>query len=251
MKKVYLITGAGHFPGMGSCLAEHLLRTGQRVVVNSRSFDDRWHELAVEFSDSLVLVAGDITNSDAQDSMVRTAIDAWGQIDSVINNASTLTTSPNPNRDEWNLEFLMNVIVPYELAMKSAEYLRKTKGSIVMIGSRSGIQVGVKRNNGSNLSYSVAKSAQHHLAKSLSVMLGPEIIVNAVAPGMFQSARWKNKWGDEGGKVVEQKFIDSSLTDDILTIEGIIDSILMLAHNRNLTGQVLPVCAGTSVHRAN
>ena len=249
MKKVYIITGAGHFPGIGSCTAEHLVKTGNCVVVNSRSFDDRWTELVSEYPDSIALVAGDISEETVQDKLIATAIDTWGQLDCLVNNAASLTLSGAPTREIWSAEFLMNVAVPYELSMKAAQYLRLTKGNIVMIGSRAGLQTVVTKKNYDNLAYSASKCAMHQLTRSLSVMLAPEIRVNAVAPGLFPTARYRKKYAGKD-VALEQLFVDSSLLEDVISAQGLVDGIVFLSNNPHMTGHVLPVCNGADVHKA-
>jgi NAD(P)-dependent dehydrogenase (short-subunit alcohol dehydrogenase family) len=245
--KVYVITGAGHFPGTGSCLAEYLLKTGNNVAINSRTFDDRWADILGDYPDNLAIVSGDITDTGVQQELIDTAIETWGRIDCLVNNASTVETSTTPSREEWNREFLLNVTVPYELSVLAEEYLTITQGSIIMIGSRAGLQV-VARKNNNNLAYSVAKSAEHHLTKSLAVMLAPNIRVNAVALGMFDSARSQHKFGDQQSAMIE-RYKSNSLTNTLVDADSLIESIVFLANNKNITGQVLPVCGGASVHK--
>lgn len=245
--KVYIITGAGHFPGTGSCLAEYLLKTGNSVVINSRTFDDCWRDILADYPDNLAIVSGDITDTAVQQELIDTAIDTWGRIDCLVNNASTVETSADPGREEWNKEFLLNVTVPYELSTLAEKHLSVSQGSIIMIGSRAGLQV-VARKNNNNLAYSVAKSAEHHLTKSLAVMLAPNIRVNAVALGMFDSARSQRKFGEAQSAMIE-RYKSNSLTNTLVDADSLIESILFLANNKNITGQILPVCGGASVHK--
>jgi NAD(P)-dependent dehydrogenase (short-subunit alcohol dehydrogenase family) len=248
MSKVYVITGAGHFPGVGACLAEHLLRTGHSVAINSRTFDARWAELHNEYPNNLVIVPGDITDPSIQDTLITTAINNWGKIDTLVNNASTIKISDTPNREDWNQEFLMNVTVPHELSLKCEPYLKKTYGNIVMIGSRAGLHVSVKKDVPGNLLYSVAKSSMHHLTKSLAVLLSPEIRVNAIASGMMDTARVNIKFGDATADL-QQKYKSSSLTGKLVNVNDIVDSVVFLDNNMSITGQILPVCCGASVQK--
>jgi NAD(P)-dependent dehydrogenase (short-subunit alcohol dehydrogenase family) len=247
MSKVYLITGAGHFPGIGSCLAEYLLHTDQCVVINSRSFDQKWSDLKKSYPNNLRIVEGDITDSQIQDKFIKTAIDSWNRIDTLVNNAGKVTTNP-PDRNEWAEEFLLSVTVPYELSVKSAEYLKSANGSIIMIGSRSGIQVAQKNTN-NDIAHSIAKTAMHQLAKYLSVMLCPDIRVNVVAPGMFETSRHDIRYTKDEQALIKQRFINSALINGTVSADGIISTILFLANNPNITGQLIPVCNGTTVHK--
>lgn len=246
--KVYLITGAGHFPGIGSCLAEQLLEQDQYLVINSRSLDDKWTDLKNRYSDNVCFVLGDITDPAVQDKFISTAIDTWGKIDVLVNNASTMGTGPSPSREDWNQEFLLNVTVPYELAIKSAEYLKSTQGSVIMIGSRLGVQVVANQNSG-NLAYSISKSAMHYLSTSLAVILSPGVKVNTVVPGFFPSARQKIKYSDDEIEKLKTKFSEKSLTKDVVSAKGLVDTVIFLVNNPNITGQTISVCNGATVHR--
>jgi 3-oxoacyl-[acyl-carrier protein] reductase len=115
-----------------------------------------------------------------------------------------------------------------------------------MIGSRMGIQV-TSKDSANNLCYSITKSAMHHLTKSLAVTLGPNIRVNAIAPGMIESARLTNKFNDI--EELKQKFVNNSLLNNTVNINSLIDSIIFLADNSSITGQILSVCNGASVNK--
>lgn len=247
MSKVYLITGAGHFPGIGSCSAEHLLITGQCVVINSQNIDSRWDELKNQYPDNLRIVKGDITDSIVQDKFISEAITTWGRIDTLISNAAK-STSKTPDRDEWNEEFLLNVIVPYELATKCTKYLNETKGSIVLIGSRSGV-MSAPKNVDNDIAYGIAKSATHQLGKYLSVLLCPNIRVNVVIPGMIITSRHDIRFTVDEKNAMKQRFINDALIEDIVDMDDIIDSIVFLSNNSSITGQLLPVCNGSTVHK--
>jgi NAD(P)-dependent dehydrogenase (short-subunit alcohol dehydrogenase family) len=249
MQKVYLITGAGHFPGIGSCLAEKLLTSGQCVVVNSRKFDLKWTELQEQYPDSVRIVSGDITDSDVQDLFVSTAISTWGRLDVIVNNAGSILTSDNPDRAEWSADYLINVITPYELAVKAKSYLDAVNGSVIMISSRLATQVGVKPGNANNLSYGVAKSAMNHLARSLAVLLSPNIRVNVVASGLVTTARHKFKYTEEQYAKTKQTWLSASLIQDTVKMDSIVDSVIFLADNASITGQILPVCNGAGMHK--
>jgi len=245
MNKVYLITGAGHFPGIGSCTAEYLLKENHNVVINSRTFDETWIEIKQKYNDRLQIVVGDITDPDIQNKFISTALDNWNQIDVLINNASIIEKINDNNRDMWNLEFLINTIVPFELSIKCKPYLNKTNGAIIMIGSRVGLQVAPEY----NMIYGITKSAMHQLTKSLAVALSPNIRVNAILPGLFESARFNKKFNEKSNQIV-QKYIGKSLLNSTLEVQEIVNSIVFLANNKNITGQLLPICNGASVNIA-
>ena len=80
-------------------------------------------------------------------------------------------------------------------------------------------------------------------------MLAPEIRVNAVAARLFPTARYRKK--DAGKDIAfEQLFVDSSLLQEVISADGLVDSIVFLSNNPHMTGHILPVCNGADVHKA-
>ena len=170
-------------------------------------------------------------------------VEKFETFDGLINNASTVGQYSNPIREDWNKEFLINVIVPYELSLKAKPWLEKSHGSIINIGSRVGLQVAPSH----NLVYGIAKSALHQLTLSLAVQLAPHVRVNAVLPGCFVSARLQDKFGENTQNIIE-KYKNKSLLNAVLDEEEIVKSVMFLLDNKNITGQLLTVCNGASIN---
>lgn len=242
-QKVYLITGAGHFPGIGSNLAK-ILADQHCVVVNARRFDNAWYQLQNQ-NVKVRLVAGDVRNTQIQIDMIDTAINTWGRIDGIIHNASpseTATyTAGRLDQHCWYDNLETNVIAVYELSMLAQKHLLDTQGSIVCIGSRSAQQAGT----GNNIAYSTAKAAMHHLTKELALSMAP-VRVNAVSPGLVASQRLENILQDRMDSRVAQ-WQESSLCGELITPKDIAESVIHLLNSRNITGQVLNVCGGASI----
>lgn len=240
----YWITGAGHFSGIGSAVALQLLKNDKKVVINSRNIDAIWYDYKKQFGNKLQIVKGDITNPEIQDEFLSYYYD-FKSFDGLINNASTVGQYTNPTREDWNKEFLINVIVPYELAKKAKNYLNESKGSIVNIGSRVGLQVAPTH----NMVYGITKSAEHQLTLSLAVEFAPNIRVNALLPGCFVSARLEQKFGDKTEKIVNN-YKNKSLLNSTLDESEIVKAVIFLLENTNITGQLLPICNGASINLA-
>lgn len=240
----YWITGAGHFPGIGSAVALQLLKNNKKVVINSRNIDDIWYDYKKQYNDNLQIVKGDITDPKIQDEFLSYYYD-FKNFNGLINNASTVGQYTNPTREDWNKEFLINVIVPYELSLKAKNYLSESKGSIVNIGSRVGLQIAPSH----NMVYGITKSAEHQLTQSMAVEFAPYIRVNALLPGCFVSARLEQKFGENTEKIVYNYRNKSLLNSTIDEIE-IVKAVIFLLENTNITGQLLPICNGASLNLA-
>jgi ketoreductase RED2 len=243
--KTYIITGAGHFPGIGSSTALKLIKEKNNVVVNSRSFDDQWHEIKKQFPDQIILACGDIADVDTQQTLVDLAINQWKGIDGLINNASTGKAeflNDQITRDCWNDNFQINVVSAYELSYLCYPHLKKTNGSIVNVSSRAGLQPGV----GNNMAYAVSKAALNHLTRQLALIFSPEITVNTICPGWTDSQRLQKILGD-GYKEKSENFRSRVLIQEFVDPDQVADSIAYLLTARQITGQLLSIDGGASI----
>ena len=244
MKKVYIVTGAGHFPGIGSGIAQALVNNQNQVIVSGRNFDAAWVELSQQNPDVL-LITGDIRDKQTQHNIIDTAIDTWGRINGIIHNASpsddAIYEEGLLSRITWNDVLQTNLIAVYELSMLAHKHLLATQGSMVCIGSRAGLQAGI----GNNIAYGTAKAALHHLTQELALLLAP-VRVNAVSPGLVNTQRLGNQLQDRLDTRLTH-WREISLTGELITPEDIADSIMHLLGSKNITGQILSVCSGVSI----
>jgi len=244
MKKVFLITGGGHFPGIGSAIAVKLLETGNAVAVVSRSFDPEWNEYQNKFSDDLLLISADITNAEVQDQIIASTVSKWQRLDCLINNAAPTDRPVYHNdlldRESWNLNHLLITVVAYELSLKCIPYLKQNQGSIINVGSRAGVQSGC----GNNLAYSTSKAALHHLTKELALYHAP-VRVNTIAPGLVITQRLSNVYTSNTSARLNQ-WLESSLLHQEITADDVADTAIYLIGAKNVTGQLINVCGGVT-----
>jgi len=234
--KTHLITGAGHFPGIGSQLAMDLIELGDNVSICSRSFDTRWHELAESKPNQVHLLAGDIQNETIQKIWIQSVLDKWTTYHSVINNASpsdpAMFDGDLLSRQSWQNNLHLNLVVPYELAVRSKDILMHNNGCVINVGSKAGIQNGI----GNNVAYSVAKSGLHHLTRELALILAP-IRVNAVAPGFIMSQRFKSVFPDSDQK--RRNSMNQNLLKKEMPAQAVSQTIMHLINAEYITGQVV------------
>ncbi len=245
MDKVFLVTGAGHFPGVGSSVAVALLSRGDRVIVNSRSFDNKWSDIQEDYQDRLMLMPGDITQNHTRQQIVQDAIGTWGRIDGLVNNASTGAAQWQDDlitHDCWQENFAVNVSSVYYLSELCRPHLVDARGSIVNVSSRAGLQPGT----GNNLAYAVAKAALNHLTKNQAMMFAPYVTVNAVCPGLVPSQRLQDIFDDQF-QVLAEKHSKLNLTGQLISPESVAEAVLYLLGAKNITGQLLPICGGSSI----
>jgi NAD(P)-dependent dehydrogenase (short-subunit alcohol dehydrogenase family) len=92
---------------------------------------------------------------------------------------------------------------------------------------------------GSSLAYCVSKAGMNHLTKCLAVALGPDIRVNAVAPGLLLT-----RWGARHGPEVIQKLNDATPLKKPVSLEDCAAAYVMLAKNECMTGEIIVVDSG-------
>ena len=191
--KVAIVTGSAR--GIGRATAELLASQGAKVVINDLDGDVA-QQTASEIQGETTVFAGDLTAGDAPEKLVQTAIDAWGRLDIIVNNAGyTLDAPIHKMSDEWFQKMLdIHLIVPFRVIRAAAPHLREPAKKereegrevfrkIVNVSSISGTM-----GNAGQANYSAGKSAVVGLTKTLAKEWGQfKINVNAVAFGWIET----------------------------------------------------------------
>jgi 3-oxoacyl-[acyl-carrier protein] reductase len=191
--KVAIVTGSAR--GIGRATAELLASQGAKVLINDLDGDIA-QQTASELQGETTVFAGDLTAGDAPDKLVQTAIDAWGRIDIIVNNAGyTLDAPIHKMTDEWFQKMLdIHLIVPFRVIRAAAPHLRepakaeRERGEevfrkIVNVSSISGTM-----GNAGQANYSSGKAGVVGLTKTLAKEWGQfKVNVNAVAFGYIET----------------------------------------------------------------
>ena len=192
---VGIVTGSSS--GVGAATARLLAGKGCHVVINYSRSEEAAHKVAGECTSmgvDVLCCKADVSNDDDCRRMVSEAIDKWGRINVLVNNAGTTKFVPHARLDGLNkADFFhiygVNVVGPYQMTRAAEAALRKTgNAAIVNVDSVAGVY-GV----GSSIAYAASKGALLTMTKSLARVLGPEIRVNAVCPGFIQG-----EWLEQG-----------------------------------------------------
>lgn len=196
--RVALVTGSSS--GIGAEIARYLGREGARVVVNSKSSVEAGEAVAKEVGG--VYRQADVSVPETARALVADVAGEFGRLDILINNAGTTEVIPHADLEAatpeiWARLYATNVIAPFVLATAAVPHLKESAsgGSIVNIGSLAGV-----RQTGSSIPYAASKAALHHQTRLLAAVLGPEIRVNAVAPGLVDTP-WTADWDQVRGAV--------------------------------------------------
>ncbi len=191
--KVAIVTGSAR--GIGRATAEILAEHGASLVINDLDGDVA-AQTASEIGSETAVYAGDLTDPSAPAALVKTAIDAFGKIDIIVNNAGyTLDAPIHKMSDDWFQKMLdIHVVAPFRIIREAAPYLRepakaeKAEGQevfrkIVNVSSISGTM-----GNAGQANYSAGKSAVVGLTKTLAKEWGQfKVNCNAVAFGFIET----------------------------------------------------------------
>ena len=191
--KVAIVTGSAR--GIGRATAELLSSQGAKVLINDLDADVA-EQTAGEIDGETVVYGGDLTKDGAADELVKTAVDAFGRIDIIVNNAGYTLDAPihKMSDDWWEKMLAIHVTVPFKVIRAAAPHLRepakaeRERGEevfrkIVNVSSISGTM-----GNAGQANYSAGKSAVVGLTKTLAKEWGQfKINVNAVAFGYIET----------------------------------------------------------------
>ncbi len=243
--RVAIVTGASS--GLGARFAKVLDAAGAKVVLVARRME-RLEALAEELDDALP-VQCDLQDTDRLDDVVGGALDKYGRVDVLVNNAGMVDAEPaiDESLDVFTDVIKVNLIAPFALAQRAARALLDGDegGAIVNIASILGLRgVGQIPQAG----YAASKGGIVNLTRELGAQWARKgIRVNAIAPGWFESEMTSDMFSEESG----HKWVARRAPMGRHGKEGELDgALLYLASDASsyVTGQILAVDGGwTSV----
>jgi ketoreductase RED2 len=237
--KVALVTGSSS--GIGEAVARALADGGASVVINSATSVENGEKVAASLPRAIYLQA-DVGEVSGCEGLIAATLERFGRLDVLVNNAGTTKVIPHENleaaTDEvWRRILDVNLLGTWHLIRSATPALRANgDGLVVNITSVAGL-----RPTGSSIPYAVSKAAINHLTVLLARVLGPEIRVNAVAPGLVDTP-WTAGWGP----IREQMAAEAPLKR-IAVPEDVAAVVLGLVHSALVTGEVITVDGGRSL----
>ncbi|MGA8134897.1 MAG: SDR family oxidoreductase [Pseudomonas gingeri] len=233
--RVALVTGSTS--GIGAAIARVLSQAGYALVLHSRNSAETGRAMAAEMKQA-IYVQADLAFEADRVRLINEAIAAWGQLDVLVNNAGISRVIPHgdlasASSAAWHELNEVNVVAPFHLVTLAESALRdaaryRRAGSVVNISSHAGI-----RPKGASIPYAVSKAALNHMTRLLAVSLGPEIRVNAVAPGLVDTpltAEWTE---------AQELWRTRAPMRRAASPDDIAKAVLMLVESDYLTGEIL------------
>lgn len=248
--KVCIVTGSSS--GVGAATALALARLGASVLVNYSRSADAAEAVARQCRDAggeAIVVRGDVASDDDCKALAAAAIERWGRIDVLVNNAGTTKFAPIArlaavSAEDFHSIYSVNTIGVFQMVRACEPALRASSGSVVNVSSIAG-QDGL----GSSIAYVASKGALNALTVALARALGPEVRVNAVLPGFIETG-WLQAGLGTAYEAAHRAYRNQSALEAVLTADDVADSILGLLGAGKITGQLLRVDAGKALGRS-
>lgn len=205
MNKVAIITGASS--KIGSSIAEKLAKCKYDLVLNYNASLEKTKKLREElinkYNIDVLLIKADLREEKEIKNIVDCAINKYGRIDILINNAAIEHDNifENKTKEEFMDVLNVNLIAPFLLSKYVSKYMLKNKyGKIINIASTNGIDTYYP----SSLDYDASKAGLISLTHNLAIELAPYITVNAIAPGWTNTDMNKNLSEEQKKKINER-----------------------------------------------
>jgi 3-oxoacyl-[acyl-carrier protein] reductase len=245
--KTALVTGGAS--GIGLATVRMLAANGCKVAINHLADDPRGMEqvaaLTAEGFD-VISAPGNVAGAEDGPRMVEQAARDLGRLDYLVNNAGTPGTRTTIKPTEldrlteelWAAVIEVNLLGVFRCAKAAAPHLKKTRGAIVSVASIAGIN-----SAGSSMAYGATKAGVISLTKNLARGLGPEVRVNAIAPGAVNSS-WTVEWSNEE----RASSIDAAVLKRRCEPEDLAEvMVFLLAGAAMVTGQTIVVDGGLTL----
>jgi 3-oxoacyl-[acyl-carrier protein] reductase len=246
--KAAIVTGSAR--GIGRATAELLAEQGARVLINDLDGDVA-EQAASEISGDTAVFGGDLTQPGVPDQLVQKAIDEFGQLDIVVNNAGYTWdgVAHKMTDDQFQAMLDIHTVVPFRVCRAAAPHMREPAKQerdegrevfrkIVNVSSISGTM-----GNAGQVNYSAAKAGVVGLTKTLAKEWGGfKINVNAVAFGFIETRLTASK--EEGGKIeIEGKEIDLGIPEQMRQLASAIIPLGRPASPEEAAGPVFFLCS--------
>jgi 3-oxoacyl-[acyl-carrier protein] reductase len=246
--KAAIVTGSAR--GIGRATAELLAEQGARVLINDLDGDVA-EQAASEISGETAVFGGDLTKSGFPDRLVQRAVDEFGRIDVIVNNAGYTWDGVAHRMSDEQFQAMLDIhtVVPFRIIRAAAPHLREPAKAereqgqevfrkVVNVSSVSGTM-----GNAGQVNYAAAKAGVVGLTKTLAKEWGQfKVNVNAVAFGFVETRLTASK--EEGGKIeLEGKEIPLGIPEQMRAMAAMMIPLGRPASPEEAAGPVFFLCS--------
>ena len=247
--KCAIVTGSA--VGVGRATALELAKRGANVVVNYSRSEEEARDTVAQIEAlgvHALLVRADVSNDQEVRSMIAAAVDAFGGVQVLVNNAGTtafvnFADLEGMTEELWDRILAVNLKGPFFCARAAAEVMKRGgEGAIVNIASIAGVKA-----IGSSIAYAASKAGLINLTVALARVLAPEVRVNCVAPGFIDS-RWLRQGLGDVYEPVKQRTAEQTPLGRVATPEDVAQITLSLIEGADfVTGQTIIIDGGNAI----
>jgi ketoreductase RED2 len=232
---VAVVTGASG--GIGAAVARTLAAPGHQLVLAGFDGQNAGEQLASELGSAVYLDADLSQPAGAQD-VADLCAATYGRLDLLVNNAGIGIPVPHADLQAVTADFFtrmlqVNLLGPWHLTRATESMLKRSGGLVINVSSVAGSRV-----SGSSIPYAVSKAGLEHMTRCLAVAMGPEVRVNAIAPGYIETERTRD-W-----VAVRDQVVQHAPAARLGMPQDVADAVLKLIDATYTTGAVLPVDGG-------
>jgi len=246
--KAAIVTGSAR--GIGRATAELLAEQGARVLINDLDGDVA-EQAASEISGETAVFGGDLTQPGVPDQLVQKAVDEFGQLDIIVNNAGYTWDGVAHRMTDEQFQAMLEIhtVVPFRVIRAAAPHMRdpakqeRDEGrevfrKIVNVSSISGTM-----GNAGQVNYSAGKAGVVGLTKTLAKEWGQfKVNVNAVAFGFIETRLTASK--EEGGKIeIEGREIELGIPEQMRSMATMVIPLGRPASPEEAAGPVFFLCS--------
>jgi NAD(P)-dependent dehydrogenase (short-subunit alcohol dehydrogenase family) len=244
---VCIITGGA--TGVGAACARMLAAKGARVVVNWSRSEAEAHATVASCGAAggeAVAVQADVSIDHDCRLLATAALERWGRIDGLVNNAGITKFADPANLDSIEAEDFhrlldVNVVGAFQMIRAVAPAMRQQGAGAIVNVSSNATAIG----GGSSLAYTASKGALNAMTLTLARVLGPEIRVNAVSPGPIDTRWLKDGLGEAAFARMRDRYAEAAVLGRVAQPEEIAEPIVWLLEGASfITGEIIMVDGG-------
>lgn len=244
-RKTFIITGATS--GMGKAIAERLVSEGAAVILSGRD-QQRGRGLEkylTEQGGQAVFVAGDVSQIDANETLVKEAVRHFGKLDGVVTNAGKLGLGSvtDISFEEWNETISTNLNAVFYLCRFAIPEMQKNGKGTILVNS----SIAAFKSFPNHAAYCASKAALIALVKEMALDYGPDIRVNTICPGPVDTPLiWDSAKAFENPESIVQQTANNTLMKRLGKPEDIASLALFLVSDEAswITGSAFTIDGG-------